>query len=183
VRDRRFRYDYGELARARAMTTEQYVIWSDFAHTRSWWSVTSTFTDENDLGSALAAAAGVSGGSSTAIAGLLMRDHISSWLSQVKAPTFVADEDVGGDTCWRIEATSRSGDPVTLWIEHDSYLIRQLVTEHHLADFDTKTTYTFLATVDKPIDVDTLTPGPPKPPPSMPSIGVKLATPAARQTL
>ena len=45
-------------------------------------------------------------------------------------------EAIGGHMCWRLVGHSLRGDETSLWIDHDNYLLRRVLTRRHVAPRD-----------------------------------------------
>jgi peroxiredoxin len=183
VRHQRFRFEYrsNREFRGRALGSERMVIWSDFAHTYTEWTTVPGIDDDGpNLGFALGAAAGVSSGSSMTIATLLLHYGARSRRLQLRAPAVDGDEAIDGHACWRVKGANRRGDPMTVWIDRATHLIRKIETSHHFATFDTNTTTVFQPEIDRPVveahlqppDVTANPPHPRKPLPPEPWTGL-----------
>lgn len=184
VRNKRFRFEYREdhEFHGQVLGSQDYVIWSDFSHTYTRWSVKPGVEDDGaDIGGALAAAAGVSHGATMRIPPLLLPGIGAGAVFRLEAPALQGQETVDGHSCWRVTGRTRRGDPVALWIDADLYVLRRFVTSHHFATFDTETTTQLEPQIDQPVaeahlqppDLAANAPVPRAPPPPMPWIGIR----------
>ncbi len=183
VRSQRFRFEYrsDHEFRGRVLGSQRMVIWSDFSHTYSEWTVEPGIVDDGPkLALALGAAAGVSGGSSVTIPGLLLPDVVGRLNLRPRTPIVNGPEAVDGHPCWRVTGSDHSGDPLTLWIDRDTHLLRRLETSHHFGTFDADSTISYQPEIDQriadahlqPPDLTANPPTPRKPVPPSAWIGI-----------
>lgn len=176
-RGRRFRFEYrlDQQFRGRPLYNPRSVIWSDFAHTYSEWPLAPRIIDDRaDLAMAVHAAAGTSSLSSVTIPGLLMPNLGGVGVLHPSAASVDGVEVVSGHQCWRLRGMFRTDDPVTLWIDRDSHLLRKVATSHHFPDFETATTTAYEPDVNRPVAAGHLEPpdigaNPPVPRPAQPT--------------
>jgi thiol-disulfide isomerase/thioredoxin len=121
VRDQVFRFEYVDREHPRW----PYVIWSTPKQTLTSWVPRPGIEVASDVGDALGTAAGVSGGLSVMIPALLFPRGFDSSIASVANATRARDEAVSGHACWQITG-SRQATTVTLWIDMQTHLIRQI---------------------------------------------------------
>lgn len=175
ARGRRFRFEYTKdhEFQGHVLGSQHLVIWSDFSHTYTEWSIKPGIVDDGpDLAMALGAAAGISGGSSIMVAPFLLPELLGRGLRPRKA-TIDGTEVIDGHSCWRIKGSNEQGDPLTLWIDQGAHLLRRLEQSHHFADFDTDEVISFQPVVNAAIAESRLQPPdltaqPPAPRPPLP---------------
>lgn len=141
---------------------DRYVIWDDGQRARSWWTLKGETREFDDLERALAAASGVSSGSSSRIPSLLL-PH-TSWgggLRQLSEARVAGREPVDGAPCVRIEAL-RGDRPLTLWIDEHTGLLRRCHETRELDTTRTETTTTYRPEVGATIDPATFGFEPPR---------------------
>jgi thiol-disulfide isomerase/thioredoxin len=150
IRDRRFRFEYARIGR-QALGSSRFVIWSDFTHTYTDWSLQPHIIDDGpNLGLAIEAAAGISSLSSIVIPKMLTR-ALGTFLGP-RSPSIDGIETVAGHPCWRLRDKFRTADPVTLWVDRDSHLLRRLETSHRCPKFATVSTIDYEPEIDRPVD-------------------------------
>ncbi len=128
--------------------SSSYVVWSDGNEVRSWWDAKPGVRHPGSLQEALAVAAGISGGSSMRVPGLLMREELGAGPLLV-GPERIEDASDRDVACFRIRGKSQKtpytltmgtqlltvkDESITLWIDRASYLLRKVVEER---TFDT----------------------------------------------
>lgn len=158
VRSQRFRFEYRKdhEFRGKVLGSQDYVIWSDFVHTYSAWSVTKGIQDDGqNLGLALAAAAGVSDTSSVNIPSLLMPGLAPATYARLAAPSLDGTETVDGHACWRITG-KRRGDSMTVWIDRETHVVRRADTRHHFDGFEAAQSIVFEPILGSALDPATL---------------------------
>lgn len=118
-----FRFQYAGDATLMG-SSSYYVVWSNGLEVRSWWTLRPKVTLHKDLGSPLAAATGVSGGSSTDIPHLLLPTKIipANYLKRFAPVRSPVAEKIGTTDCWRLE----NADGERLWVEQRTFLVRKL---------------------------------------------------------
>lgn len=149
VRPDRFRFEYEEsdfIGR-----TKRYIIWEDRGPVKTWWDVRREVGLPGSLGTALAAAAGVSSGSSHAIPVLLMRDEVGGRrLVDIANAKRLPDETERGVECFKIigEYATR---PMAIWIDKKTFLVRKFEYFSRFSDFRTRTTTTYQPFLNQPV--------------------------------
>ena len=133
VRGATFRFEYSDVDEGEV--GKPYIVWADAHSTRSWWHVKPGVKTELSLSMALAGATGVSGGSAHTIPRLLLPDAIGGWvITQVVNPRCEGEELVAGRACLKIVTKHPFGSPLTLWIDKETHLVRQLFEQQDLKD-------------------------------------------------
>ena len=161
IRPDRFRYQY--QASNPANKVSRYLIWRKGEEVRSWWDITPGVQKPQTLGFAMGAAAGVSGGSSVTVPGLLIPKEVGGSrllvLTELKRGD---DETLNGTDCYRVEGISFK-TPLTLLIEKKTFLLRRLTEFNEFGEFQTEQTTTYKPTIGEKIPEEALVFDPPKP--------------------
>ena len=124
VRPDRFRFEF--LDRRCEDEFDRYLVWQGGEDVRTWWDVTPGVEEKASLERALGAARGVSGASSYTIPDLLL--DFATGFPRVTRPANAerkADADLEGTRCFVI-ASGTADEPVTLWIEQETFLLRRI---------------------------------------------------------
>jgi outer membrane lipoprotein-sorting protein len=147
VRPDRFRFEFKQTGNPQS----RYIVWSKGLDIQTWWDVKPGIEKAASLELALAGATGVSSSSAHTIPSLLLPKEVSG-----RRLTDVTDAKRGEDgklekvECFRIEG--KYGDhPITLWIEKESFLVRQIDEQVKFDNFRTEQTTTYDPTIDKEI--------------------------------
>ena len=121
VRPSQFRYEFREDSRLRSI---DYVIWQNGASVKSWWTIRPEVRSYETLDEALAAAAGVSRGSSIDVPSMLFGDfhdkHVIQTLSQL---TLMKEEVVSGRPAYKIKGMDWRNREMTIWIDKENFLL------------------------------------------------------------
>ena len=161
IRPDRFRYQY--QANHAANRVSRYLIWKKGEDVRSWWDIAPGIQKPASLGLALGGAAGVSGGSSTTVPGLLLPKEVGgarlSFLTELKRGE---DEKLDGIDCYRVEGMSVKVS-LTLWIEKKTFLLRQTNEFNDFGNFQTEQTTSYKPVMGEKIPEEALVFDPPKP--------------------
>jgi len=142
VRPDRFRFQFTET-KGLAGGDVVYIVWRNGADVRTWWDVRPGIAKAPSLGEALGGATGVSGSSAHAIPNLLLPQEVGGrCLTGVTQARLLDDAAVGSSACYRIGGTY-GDEPITLWIEKSSYLVRRIdrTMEIPQGSVDSTTTY------------------------------------------
>jgi outer membrane lipoprotein-sorting protein len=156
VRPDRFRFQFTDPGLGER--SSRYIVWTDGTEVRSWWDAKPGVRRPESLQAALGIAAGISGGSSVRVPGLLLPKAVGEGAPLIGAER-IEDGVDRGVPCFRIRGRSRKtpyaltmrGKPVTvqdesvtLWIDRATFLLRKV---EEMRTFDTyrsesTTTYT-----------------------------------------
>jgi len=137
VRPGRFRFEYQE---GNIMNRKRYIVWRDGQDVRTWWDVTPGVERQPNLGLAIAGATGVSSGSAHTIPALLLPWEVRGRrLTDLRKPKRIDDAKLRRVHCYRIRG-EYGGDPMTIWIDKSSFLVRRIDEEAQFADFRTEDT-------------------------------------------
>jgi len=122
----RYRHHVGSRMRT-------FVINDAPGDTRIDWNVDRPYRQPNSLSSALAIATGISYGAASAVPGLLMTDVLGgSRVTDLREARYLGDDLLDSIVCHRISGQAlradggQSGRAMILWIERNSFLIRQI---------------------------------------------------------
>ncbi|HEX6884492.1 MAG TPA: hypothetical protein VF530_14040 [Planctomycetota bacterium] len=159
VRPDRFRYEF--LDRRGDEEFDRYLIWSEARDVKTWWDIRPGVETESTLERALGAARGVSGASSYTIAELLM-DFPAGFerVTDLSDAVRQGEEDLGGIRCFVVTGGSRE-EPVTLWIDQSTFLLRRIDEQNVFPDFRTEETTTYDPVIDEAIPESLLAFDPP----------------------
>jgi outer membrane lipoprotein-sorting protein len=137
----------------------RYIIWSDGKEVRTWWDVKPGIEKPESLSFALGAAFGVSGGTSSTIAGLLMPDQTSGGKLQLikfsMGFTLGEEGQLGAHACYRVIG-AWGKFPMTVWIDKQSHLVRRIDTQMQPNNVRIEETTTYDPVVDADIADDLL---------------------------
>jgi outer membrane lipoprotein-sorting protein len=142
VRPKLYRYEFWERRGEGEDERNRYVIWSDAAPERSkaWWTLRPAI-DEKSLAMAIGAAVGVSGSSSNTVPGLLMPDVVTgSQLRAMRDLKLVGEETVEEALCDKVEGKNVRGEPMTVWVDKATCLVRKILSKSQFPTFATEET-------------------------------------------
>jgi outer membrane lipoprotein-sorting protein len=160
VRPDRFRFEYKETIGDQQM---RYIISSNEKEVQTWWDVKPGIEKPESLNLALGAAVGVSSFSSNNIPALLLPDKVNPRrLLMLTEPKRAEDAKLDKVECFRVEGTF-GGNPITLWIDKKSYLVRRIDEQAKFDNFRTEQTTTYDPTIDEQITDKMLKFDPPAP--------------------
>jgi RNA polymerase sigma factor (sigma-70 family) len=159
VRPDRFRFEYKETVGDQQM---RHIVWSDGKGVQTWWDVKPGIDKPKSLELALGGAAGVSSDSSLSIPQLLLPAKMGWRKLALTEPKRAKDGKLDNVDCFRVEG-KYGGNPITLWIEKQSYLVRRIDEQARFPDFRTEQTTTYDPIIDKKITDRLLEFDPPAP--------------------
>ncbi len=159
VRPDRFRFEYKETIGDQKM---RFIIWSNGKEVQTWWDVKPGIDKPKSLDLALGGAAGVSDYSSLNIPQLLMPDKMGWRRLALTEPKRTKDGKLDKVECFRVEG-KYGRNPITLWIDKRTYLVRRIDEQAKFDNFRTEQTTTYDPTIDKKITDKTLDFDPPVP--------------------
>lgn len=151
IRPSRFRFEYREIEPS--LKTSKYIAYQNGQEIKAHWDLDDGISQIKTLGEALAAAAGISGGSARTVPTMLLpyESHFRNAILFFSSPKRTADDVIDGIECYQIEAPNDYRD-LTLWIDKDEFLLRKMYVEKDLKDSQAETTTTY-----KPILNDVVT--------------------------
>ena len=138
----------------------RYIAWMDRHGVDTWFS--SDPERENSITSIQAAideAAGISRDSSGMIPGLIFPgSKLGGDIVRLTDAVRLEDEEVDGLDCFQVQGFRwpNTGQPTTVWIDKESFLIRRVYEEQELKDVATKTTWSYEPAVNVPVEEDAL---------------------------
>lgn len=148
VRPRQFRFEFSEQQNVES----RYIVWRDGNDVRTWWDLDKQSKREHSLGMALAGATGVSGGSAHTIPSLLMPAEIGGRrLTDLEAAKLGHNQMIDGHACFTVEATY-AGDPITIWIDEQTYLVRRIDSTSLFNNFRTTESTVYDPIVNEEVD-------------------------------
>jgi len=160
--------------------SSSYIVWSDGSEVRSWWDAKPGVRRPGSLQAALAPAAGVSGGSSVRVPGLLMPEELAEGPLLI-APERIKDGTDRGVTCLRVSGQSRKtpytlsmgarvltvkDESVVLWIDRATFLIRKVQETRTFDTYTSESTTTYTPEIDIEIPAAQLAFAAPETPPA-----------------
>ena len=156
VRPGRFRFQFTDTGLGDR--SSRYIVWSDGNEVLSWWDAKPGVRHPGSLQDALAPAAGISGGSSIRIPGLLLPEEIGEG-SLLLAPERIEDAVDRGVSCIRIKGQGRKtpyamptgptksvtvlDESVTLWIDRAASLLRKVEEKRTFDTYHSESTTTY----------------------------------------
>jgi len=175
VRPGRFRFSFTDPGLGERSSS--YIVWADGTDIRAWWDAKPGVRRPGSLQAALAPAAGISGGSSVRIPGLLLPAELGDGPLLV-APERIDDGDDHGVACFRIRGESRKtpytlstgaraltvrSESVTLWIDRATHLLRKVQETRTFDTYTSEGTTTYTPEIDVDIPPAQLAFGAPEP--------------------
>ena len=174
VRPERFRFQFTDPGLGERSSS--YIVWSDGTEVRSWWDAKPGVRQPGSLQAALAPAAGISGGSSVRVPGLLMPASLGEGPLLV-TPESIEDGTDRGVTCFRIRGRTRKtpytlsmgarvltvkDESVTLWIDRATFLLRKVQETRTFDTYTSESTTTYTPEVNVEIPAAQLVFGAPE---------------------
>jgi outer membrane lipoprotein-sorting protein len=159
VRPDRFRFEYKETVGDRQM---RFIVWSNGKEVQTWWDVKPGIDKPKSLRLALGGAASVSGNSSLNIPQLLLPDKMNWRRLALMEPKRAKDGKLDKVDCFRVEG-KYGGNPITLWIDMKTYLVRRIDEQAKFDNFRTEQTTTYDPIIDQKITDKMLEFDPPAP--------------------
>jgi RNA polymerase sigma factor (sigma-70 family) len=159
VRPDRFRFEYKETVGDQQM---RFIIWFKGKEVQTWWDVKPGIDKPKSLNLALGGAAGVSSNSSLNIPQLLLPDKMGWRRLALTEPKRAKDGKLDKVECFRVEG-KYGGNPITLWIDKQTYLVRRIDERAKFDNFLTEQTTTYDPTIDKKVTDKMLEFDPPAP--------------------
>lgn len=157
IRPDRFRFEYQYRFR-KSGDWDTHIVHADPSGVRTYWDVDPGITQESSLGLALAGATGVSHGAAHTIPALLLPEVVvGRRVTEMENLSRLRNDVIDGHEFLRIRGEYRTGTPLTIWIDPETYLIRRIRVGFTLyllmyANFTTD----YASDVDEHIDPDAL---------------------------
>jgi len=137
IRPGQFRF---ELIVGSQRRPRRYIIWSNGTDVLTWRDVEPGINKAESLSFAVAFVAGVSDGSSKNIPSLLLADmEFPQPLIDITRAKRVEDIKCGNSECFRVQGMI-ADTPITLWIDKELYVIRQIEVRREFDNFKTEST-------------------------------------------
>ena len=141
VRPDLFRFEYKDNNR-------RYLISANGQNVQVWWDVKPGIQKPESLQLAVGGATGVSGGSAARIPAMLMPGKLKGWGGvHISDAKLIKDGKLENVECFRLEG-QYADNPITLWIEKKSYLVRRIDEQRKFDDFRTEQTTTYDPNID-----------------------------------
>jgi len=147
VRPGRFRFEYKDYDTSTQL--RRYIIWSDGKDVETWWDLKPGIEKPKSLGLALGGATGVSGSSACRIPSMLLGETWGN-LSLTRDAKRAEDGKLDKVDCFRVEG-KYGKQPITLWIDKQSYLVRRLDERKTFDTFRIEQTTTYDPTINEKI--------------------------------
>jgi outer membrane lipoprotein-sorting protein len=148
IRPHEFRFEFNDEHDSQS----RYIVWQNRDDVRTWWDLNQRSEREESLGMALAGATGVSGGSAHTIPSLLLPNEIGGRkLTDIEAAKLGENKPLGDHVCLTIEAVY-AGNPITIWIDEQTFLVRRIDSTTAFDDFTTTETTIYDPVVNVDID-------------------------------
>ncbi len=147
MRPSKFRFEFSEQQNPQS----RYIVWQDGDEVRTWWDLNSRSEREDSLGLALAGATGVSSGAAHTIPSLLMPNEIGGrLLTDLEAARLADNKLLDGHACHTIEALY-AGDPITIWIDEQTFLVRRIDSTSVFDGFTTTETTVYVPVINQEV--------------------------------
>lgn len=176
MRPDRFRFQFTDTGLGER--SSEYIVWTDGDEVHSWWDAKPGVRNAGTLQDGLRIAAGVSGGSSVRIPGLLLPRSVG------EGPLIIAAERIqdGSDRgvpCFRIRGKSQKtpytltmgaqvltvqDESITLWIDRATLLLRKVEDKKTFDTYNSESITTYKPEIDVEIPPEQLTFNPPQTP-------------------
>ena len=159
VRPDRFRFEYTETGFLGAK--RRYIVCRIGTRVQTWWDVKPGVQEKESLGSALGAAAGVSGGSAHTIPALLLPGEVEGRrLTDMAGVKRLADARVGGADGLQV-AGMYADVPMTVWVDKGTLLVRRVDFEDTLPTLRMQQTTTYEPVINEQVAPELLRFDPP----------------------
>jgi outer membrane lipoprotein-sorting protein len=160
VRPDRFRFEYKE--KEGGGPERRHIVWRKGKEVQTWWDVQPGVEKPESLEIALAGATGVSGMSAHTVPALLLPKEVGGRrLTDITEAKRIDDAKLDKVDCFCIEGKF-GGNPITLWIDQKTFLVRRIDAQQKFDDFRTETTTTYDPAIDEEIPDKKLEFDPPK---------------------
>ncbi len=169
VRPDRFRFQFTDPGLGER--SSEYIVWTDGAVVRSWYDAQPGVRNAGTLQEALRGAAGISGGSSVRVPGLLLPGSIGEGPPIIAAER-IQDSSDRGVPCFRIRGKSQrtpytltmgaqtltvQDESITLWIDRATLLLRKVEDKKTLSTYNSESITTYIPEIDIEIPPEQLT--------------------------
>ena len=157
IRPENFRFEFRNQHPSNGRgPSHRYVVWADGEHIRSYWTVNKQLQEFESVELALGGPTGVSGGSATMIPALLMREmNWGGLLRRLSDTKLLGTERVGDALCYKVEGRYLADrDPLTLWIDADSFFVRRVFETSKVPNADVEKTIEYRPHFDIEIPKD-----------------------------
>jgi len=143
VRPSEFRFEFKD--RRGEDEWNSYIVWKGADSVKTWWSIKPGTETPPNLSLALAGATGVSGGSAMTVPALLMPEMtMGNRIKSLSNLTLIGEEEVNGNTAYRIEGTDSRKNTLTIWVNRDTLLIVKIHQTNKLPNgVETETTTSY----------------------------------------
>ena len=141
VRPDRFRFEFSQKGPDGKVS--RYIIWRKGQDIQTWWDLEPGVKKPESLNLALAGATGVSGTSAHTVPRLLLPKAVEGRsLLELTDVRRVGDARLGKAECYRV-AGKFAANPMTLWIDKKTFLVRKIEQQMKFPDFRAEQTTTY----------------------------------------
>ncbi len=164
ARSGQFRFEFTESGLVPGL--KHYVVWKHGEEVKSWWTIRPEVERHENLGSAIAGATGVSGGTAYTIPSVLMQEAAwkgGTWVSSAGSYR-IGDGVERGIACFRIQRltstqakthggieTPASKGKETYWVSKDAFLLLRIDSETNFGSFLTTGSVQYFPAINSPI--------------------------------
>jgi len=137
-----------------------FIAWLDNNGVKTWSSLKNDpFTKVDSIQDALDGAAGISRDSSGMIPGLFFPGtKLGGDIIRLTSAERLEDARIDGLDCFQVQGFRwpNTGQPTTVWIDKESFLIRKVYEESKIKDGTTRTTWFYQPAINVPVKEDAL---------------------------
>ena len=163
IRPTDFRFEF--KSRRGEVEWDSYIVWMDGGTVKTWWHIQPGIETHKSLGTAIAGATGVSGGSAFTVPNLLMPEIIRGHgIRELTGITLLGEAQLDQTPTFKLQGRDRTGNLHTLWIDTKSFLILQTFEQKQFPGFRTENTTTYFPETNVQIDLKKLQFSPPTAP-------------------
>jgi len=128
VRPDQFRFEHRDRMLLNSGPWQRNIILKSGADIRTKWSFEPKQEKCASLAQAVAGATGISSGTAHTTPRMLLPDEVTGViLSDLKNLSLLPSESVRGRPCYRVEAQNGKNESETLWIDHETFMLRKYV--------------------------------------------------------
>lgn len=154
IRPDQFRYEFKDTMSDGRVN--RFIIWRNGDDVRSWWDVKPGVQKQDSLNLPVASGTGISSSSAHTVPALLLPDEVSGRkLTELTEAKHIDDAKLGETDCYRVEGKF-GNQPLTLWVDKGTFLLRRIDQTTTFADFRTEETTTYDPVINGEIDASLL---------------------------
>ena len=153
-----FDFRFESNSRSVAGTEVAFIAWRDENEVKAWYNLDPDIDDDiTSLQGALDAGAGISRDASGMIPGLLIPGtKLGGDIVRLTDAVRLDDAQVDGLDCFQVQGYRwpNTGQPTTVWIDKDSFLIRRVYEEQEIQGVRSKTTWFYEPAINTPVTAE-----------------------------